>query len=317
MGKVKTFIQWLSKQSVAKLRVELVHSLLLRKYTEYSSEDFINSLKRVGICSGDSVFLMYSQDKIYSQTGKIIPLKSLLNDLICYLGENGTLMTLCFPIDRSEILTKKKVFNVKKTATESGILAEILRRKQGSQRSFNPIFSAISYGKKSKLFSSCHHQSPYPFDSQSPYYKIMIDGGKYLGIGVGFEAFTPCHMIEDHFKDKFRYKMYLDTPEKFTITLPDGSPKYVNSYTRSSDPLTSPMGGFNPLHYFDILNIESHKTLTRSGIKLFTFKIQDFFNAAVNIYELKSVTVWDTGSLFSLMDKKIRTWKNRLRIKFR
>jgi len=291
MSNIQTLTQWLSKKSIAKLRLSLLRPFLIRQYSDYCSEDFVMSLEKIGIYPGDSLFVMYSQDKIYLKTGKIIPIQALIKDLIQYLGEDGTLMALCFPIDRNKISQRTKLFNTKKTATESGMLSEILRRKKGSVRSLNPFFSAVSYGKKAQAFSGDHHQSPYPFGPMSPYYKIMVDGGKYLGIGVGFEGFTPCHMIEDHFKDSFKHTIYYHQPEQFTVILPNGGEKLVSTYMRN--PSTFPKGGYDPIYYFNLLNIPSSQSTTQSGIKLFSL-----------------ITVWDTGSLKFLISKKI---KNLLR----
>jgi aminoglycoside N3'-acetyltransferase len=297
-------IRWLSKQSFAKTRLILLHSWVIKQYCDYETADFISGLKQVGILPGDSIFVMYSQDKIYLKTGKLVPVKSVLNDLIDYLGEDGTLMALCFPLERSEIAAKKKKFNVQKSATECGLFSETLRRRRGSVRSLSPIFSSISYGKKSSIFSIYHHLSPYPFGVMSPYYKLMEDGGKYLGIGVGFEAFTPCHMIEDHFKYEFKHKIYCDAPEEYSVILPDGNLTSVVSYDR--DPITFPRDGYDPLYYFRLLNVSSRGVVINSGITLFTFRIQDFFNAAVKIYEEKEITVWDTGSLRFWVRRRIR-----------
>lgn len=304
MSYIQALARRFSKQSIAKFRLRFLRPLLAKKYTNYNSSDFLKSLERIGINPGDSLFLMYSQDQIYLKTGKLVPIKSLLKDLITYLGEESTLMTLCFPIDRDQISEKTKVFNIKKTATESGMMAEILRRKKGSVRSLNPIFSTISYGQKAQLFSGNHHQSPYPFGPLSPYYQIMGDGAKYLGIGVGFEAFTPCHMIEDHFKDEFKHKIYYEDPEEFTVKLSDGCEQLVSTYMRN--PATFPKGGYDPIYYFSLLDISNSQAFTQSGIKLFTFKMQDFFDAAVNIYTAKEITVWDTGSLTFNISKSIK-----------
>jgi aminoglycoside N3'-acetyltransferase len=297
-------VRWLSKQSFAKTRLMLFRSWVAKQYSDYETANFISGLKQVGIVPGDSVFVMYSQDKIYLKTGKLIPVKSVLNDLIDYLGKDGTLMALCFPIERNEIAAKKKKFNVQKSATECGIFSETLRRRRGSVRSLSPIFNSISYGKNSSDFSKYHHLSPYPFGVMSPYYKLMEDGGKYLGIGVGFEAFTPCHMIEDHFKCEFKHKIYCETPDEYSVILPDGSLTSIICYNR--DPITFPKDGYDPLYYFRLLNIASSEVVIDSGIKLFTFKIQDFFDAAVKIYESKKITVWDTGSLHFWVRRKIR-----------
>lgn len=301
MRYIQTLARGISRQSIAKFRLKLFRPFLAQKYIDYDSEDFVEGLERIGILPGDPLFLMCSQDQIYLKTGKLVPVQSMLKDLMAYLGEESTVMALCFPVGRDQISAKKKIFNAKKTATESGMLAEILRRKKGSVRSLNPIFSAVSYGRKAHLFSDSHHLSPYPFGPLSPYYQMMSAGGKYLGIGVGFEAFTPCHMIEDHFKKRFKHTIYYEEPEEFTVQSSDGCEQQVSTFMRN--PETFPKGGYDPIYYFNLLDISNSQTLTRSGVKLFTFKIQDFFDAAVHIYESKRVTVWDTGSLIFNLSK--------------
>lgn len=291
------------------IELKLLQSPVARKYSVYSPEDFQISLKAIGICPGDSVFVMCSQNKIYYETGKMIPVQTLLNDLINYLGEEGTVMALCFSINRDAITLREAVFDTRKTPTECGIFAESLRRKKGSVRSIHPIFSAISYGTKALEFSSSHHLSAYPFGEFSPYYKLMKENGKYLGIGVGFEAFTPCHMIEDYYKHQFKHRIYFDQPEKFSVITPTGKLQEITSYIR--DPATVPVD-YDPLYYFKLLNVCNTYTTTTSGIRLFTFNMREFFEAAIDIYDRKKITVWDTGSLMFLVRRTVKKLMRRL-----
>jgi aminoglycoside N3'-acetyltransferase len=303
-ARIKTFLKHILLRYPGYLKMKLLTPILRRKYYDYDTKDFISSLQKVGIIPGDSIFLMYSQDKVYFKTGKRISVNLLLQDILDYLGQDGTVMALCFSLDRRKIVAKESLFDIKKTPTECGILSETLRRKRGSERSLHPIFSAISYGKKAKFFSDSHHTSPYPFDSTSPYFKLMADGGKYLGIGVGFEAFTPCHMVEDYFKDEFKQKIYFDTPDKFSVVLSDGNCKSLDAYVRNHKTFTG--DGFDPIYYFKLLDIPHERAFTRSGINLFVFRIQDFFDAAIEIYQSQGITVWDTGSIHSQIKRRLR-----------
>jgi aminoglycoside N3'-acetyltransferase len=284
------------------LKLKVLRPILESVYSDYKTEDFIASLHGIDIHPGDSVFLMYSQDKIYAKTGKAPPISSVIRDLVDHLGEDGTLMALCFSHNREKITLKEEVFHCTKTPTECGILSEILRRRKGSIRSLHPILSTISYGKKAAEFSDTHHLSPYPFGPTSPYYKLMRDGGKYLGIGVGFEAFTPCHMVEDFFEKEFKHEIYFQEPQDFLMITPDGSTQTASLYVRNPD--TFPRDGYDPLYYFKLLNISSNQTFTKSGMRLFSFRMQDFFDAAIEIYREKYVTVWDTGSVWFNIRRK-------------
>jgi aminoglycoside N3'-acetyltransferase len=276
-----------------------------RNFINYDSAEFKQQLKLIGIYPGDSIFIMHSQDKIYLRSGKIISPQQILSDLIDYLGSDGTVMVLGFSLNGSKILAKESLFDVNKTATDCGILAETLRRKKGSVRSIQPFFSAIAYGKEANNLCADHHKSPYPFDKCSPYYRLTQNGGKYLGIGVGFEAFTPCHMVDDYYKEKFKHLVYYDTPEKFIAIDRTGAKCEYEFFTRN--PKTYPGSGvYDPHNYFRLLDIPYCQTITQSGVKLFTFQMSDFLDAAVRLYDSNGKTVWDTGSILFTIHREFR-----------
>ncbi|MEN6461511.1 MAG: AAC(3) family N-acetyltransferase [Syntrophomonas sp.] len=286
-------IKYLWKKLILKHQ-RLTSKFLSRLYSEYDSEEFKKGLESIGIEPGDSVFVMLSVDKVLLSTGHRIPVNVLLNDLIEYLTDEGTLMVLGFSVNRANIINGEKIFDLKKTATQSGILAEILRRKKGTSRSIHPFLSAIAYGKNADKYCNSHQESPYPFDKTSPYYRIMENGGKYLGIGVGFEAFTPCHMIDDYYKQDFKHNIYYDAPQLFTIIDYSGNYKQVECFVRNENTYPSL---YDPHYYFKLLDVPHvNLTLPNSGISLFSFEMKTFFKAAINLYDRKKITVWDTHS---------------------
>jgi aminoglycoside N3'-acetyltransferase len=274
-----------------------------RGYTSYQSEEFIESLGQIGILPGDNLFIMHSQDKIYINSGRVISPSVVLKDLLCYLGRDSTIMMLCFSPKREQIISGEEVFDVRKTATDSGMLSEMLRRKKGSHRSLHPIFSAVAYGPSAQELCSYHHLSPYPFDETSPYYKLMKSGAKYLGLGVGFEAFTPCHMIEDYYKSSFKHRIYLEKTQEFSFVNQDGERQYGNFFVRDLE--NFPVD-YDPHRYFSMTNVMSRKIVTSSGIRLCSFKIEDFFLSAIELYDKTKVTVWDTPSLAFRARRKVK-----------
>ena len=293
LRKLKFFLKGLASLKANFYKKGII-SLRIKKKNAYDSEEFKQGIKAIGITSGDSIFVMCSVDKIYYKTGKRIPVHIMLNDIIEYLGPSGTLMVLSFSENREAILRHKIRFDIRKTPTESGIFSELLRRKQAAVRSLQPIWSATAYGKKAEGYCNSHHMSPYPYDENSPYYKIMQDGGKYLGIGVGFEAFTPCHMIDDTYKNTFRHRMYFEQPCTFEVVDETGSLKKMQFYVRN--PATCPHE-YDPRYYFKLLNIPTRHIQLSFGMQLFSFIISDFYSAAIDLYDKKRITIWATGRM--------------------
>ena len=259
-------------------------------YTSYSSEDFTSALHSLGIAQGDSLFVMCSADRVYKKTGKQLPVHLVLKDLLEVLGEEGTLMVLGFSAERQKIISGERIFDVKKTPTQCGMFAELVRRKPGTVRSLQPIFSALVYGKKAEAYCASHHLSPYPFGEHSPYYLLTQDGGKYLGIGVGVEAFTPGHMIDDYYKHSYKHAMYVDTPREFQTVGYQNEHVVLRSFIRRT------IEGFPaPRHHFKLLNISSSHCTTRSGIYLFSMNMNEYLQAGIKLYAQKKITIWSTG----------------------
>ena len=272
--------------------ISYTYPLKRKYYTPYNSAEFKIYLKNIGIKKGDSIFVMCSANKIYRKTGYRLPVLTLLNDLLDVIGEKGTVMALCFSSNREKILTGEKEFNIMRTHTESGILSELIRRKSGSERSMHPIFSAVAYGYKAKEYCSEHHKTHYAFDQYSPYYKMTQDSGKYVGVGVGAEAYTPAHMIDDHFKNSHDYPVkYENFLRDFCITDVNDKKSVYKYHYRSS----AVKGIFSPHRFFRLLKINYTNTTLKSGVQVFSMSMSDYFYSGVSMYNDKKISYNITG----------------------
>ena len=261
-------------------------------YVPFDSTAFKVSLQKMGIQEGDSIFVMCSVNNIYRKTGYQLPVHIVLNELLEYLGPCGTITTLAFSADRQDIIDGVKIFSVRKTLTMNGMFPELLRRKTGAVRSLHPIFSAVSFGEKSNDYCNEHHLSPYPFGEQSPYRKITEDGGKYLGIGVGFEAFTPGHMVDDYYKNCFIHKMYEEKPRILLSVDQHGNKKKVETFVRRKH-LCVTATHRKTLNYFNQLQPIDHIDLGyENGIRLFSMNMNSFFKSAIRLYNDTGKTFW-------------------------
>jgi aminoglycoside N3'-acetyltransferase len=254
---------------------------------------------------GDTVFIMYTAKRIHKRCGRKIDANLVLDSILKKIGSEGTLVALCFSKDRNKILNKTLKYNVNKTPTMSGVLSELLRKRKAAKRSLNPIFSAVAFGKHADYLTNGHELDPYAFSSKSPYYKLVELNAKYLGLGLGFDAFTPMHILDDHYKEDYIHKLYNENEESFNIVDQNGNPLIVKSKTRTN---------FKSEHLQDIvtylkkLKITYRQTMTPFGFHLFSMNVKDFYNSAIEKYEDNGLTLWTTGS------SNFRRWLNYKKI---
>lgn len=168
---------------------------------EMSEEAFRAILTRdLGLRVGDTVLVHSSIDelKLGFPYGRVL---SILREIT---GPEGTLMFPTYPRRPSyEFLMGDEVFDVRKTPSYTGMLSELARRHPKAVRSLHPTKSVCAIGLHASELLNTHHESPYPFDSCSPYYKLMQYGGKTIGIGVSTMKLSFAHCVEDALKDRF------------------------------------------------------------------------------------------------------------------
>jgi len=164
----------------------------------------------LNVRAGDVVFVHSSVDrlKLDFRFSRIIPL------LFEVVGERGTLLFPTYPkLTSHEYLRSGEVFDMRKTPSYMGMLTEAARRDRRSVRSLHPTKSVCAIGPLACEITSTHQDSPYPYDSSSPYYRIMDHGGKIIGLGVSTESLSFVHCVDDALKSEFPVEPYV--PELF------------------------------------------------------------------------------------------------------
>jgi len=197
--RVKKFIRSYQQQQLKKA-VEALPKL--------SGSDFEKIIKDdLGLQKGDVVFIHSSIDHINLDFSffNIIPM------LLDAVGESGTVLFPTYPkLTSYKFLKSGQIFDVRKTPSFTGLLNEFARRYKGAVRSLHPTKSCVAIGKYARELTDTHQKSPYPYDSCSPYYKIMNYDGKIAGLGVDSTFISFVHCIDDSLKEKFPVKVYYD-----------------------------------------------------------------------------------------------------------
>jgi len=129
------------------------------------------------------------------------------------IGPAGTLLFPTYPnhrISSYEYLQQGNVFDVRRTPSYTGILTEFARRQSGAVRSLHPTKSVCAIGPTAKEITATHHLSPYPYDTCSPYYKLIERGGKIIGLGATTNYISFGYCVDDALKEKFPVRVYHD-----------------------------------------------------------------------------------------------------------
>lgn len=180
---------------------------------------------------GDVVFVHSSLDalRLGFPPFRLLP---LLRDLV---GAQGTLVFPTYPRKTSTaFLQDGDVFELRATPSYMGLLSELARRTPGAIRSLHPTKSVTALGPAAERLCSGHHQSRFPYDAQSPYYRFVQLGGKAIGLGVTTASLSFVHAVEDDLGERFPVHVYADRIFSATCVDGDGSRVVVN--TPAHDP---------------------------------------------------------------------------------
>lgn len=175
-----------------------------------SENDFRDVLTvDLGLTKGDLVYVHSGMDGLNLD----FPFYRILFLIQEVIGKDGTVLFPTYPnhhISSYEWLTQGNVFDVRKTPSYTGILTEFARRQRRAVRSLHPTKSVCAIGPAAQEITASHHLSPYPYDTGSPYYKLIGGGGKIVGLGVSTNYLSFIYCIDDALKEKFPVRVYHD-----------------------------------------------------------------------------------------------------------
>jgi aminoglycoside 3-N-acetyltransferase len=164
------------------------------------------------LTAGDLVYVHSGMDGL-SLSFPFYRILFLIQEII---GPSGSVVFPTYPnhrISSYEWLKQGNVFDIRRTPSYTGILTEFARRQRQAIRSLHPTKSVCVIGPAAKELTATHHLSPYPYDTNSPYYKLIAGGGKIIGLGATTNYISFGYCVDDAFKEEFPVRVY--HPELF------------------------------------------------------------------------------------------------------
>jgi aminoglycoside 3-N-acetyltransferase len=175
-----------------------------------TEDDFTDILAGdLGLAAGDMVYVHSGMDGLNLD----FPFYRVLSLIQQVIGRDGTVVFPTYPNHRMssyEYLLQGKVFDVRRTPSYTGILTEFARRQRQAVRSLHPTKSVCAIGPAARDLIATHQLSPYPYDTGSPYYKLIAGGGRIIGLGASTNYISFGYCVDDALKEKFPVRVYHD-----------------------------------------------------------------------------------------------------------
>jgi len=231
-----------------------------------SEEDFTDILiNHLGLYTGDVVYVHSATDRL----NLAFPFYRILSLIQETIGPSGTTLFPTYPnhrISSYEYLMQGIVFNVRTTPSYTGILTEFARRQRNAIRSLHPTKSVCAIGPAAPELTATHHLSPYPYDTGSPYYKLMAHHAKIVGLGVTTNYISFGYCVDDALKEKFPVKVYHDRIFEAPCINYEGEMVTVSTYAHDmSRVVHGDVRNFMKAH----VSAEACQDLTVKGMKFF------------------------------------------------
>jgi aminoglycoside N3'-acetyltransferase len=128
----------------------------------------VTAFREVGIKGGDKVFVHASMNRMgYIEGGA----EAVIAALMEAVGPAGSLFMPTFPTTGSmaSYLNSGRVFDVRQTPSQMGVISETFRKWEGVLRSLHPTNPIAGWGKDAEFFLRDHHKSPTPYGHDTPF----------------------------------------------------------------------------------------------------------------------------------------------------
>ena len=159
------------------------------RYRRYGEDELRAALDRVGVHSGATLFLHSAWDEFYNFDGSPMDLLELLRR---HVGADGTIAMPAYPLHPDP----EALFDVRRTMTGAGLIAEMFRRIPGARRSINLAHSVAAIGPNADFLVRDHHRSETPWDRYSPYARLSEVDAVVVSMGLppsfGFGTAQHC-----------------------------------------------------------------------------------------------------------------------------
>lgn len=184
----------------------------VRRFLAYDAEGLVRGLQSLGVGQGDTLMMHASWLPTNGFRGRPI---DFLNAIKTTIGAQGLLSapSLTYQNESSRDFLRRQVpMNVRRSASQMGLLSETLRRGRDTYRSLSPTHPVVAWGHRAEEFVQDHQHCLVPFGRNSPFDRLLERGGKILTVDAPFSTITFTHYVEDRISARLPFPLYEPEP---------------------------------------------------------------------------------------------------------
>ena len=173
------------------------------------------------------------------------------------------------------------VYDISNSKSTVGYLTEIFRKSSGVKRSKHPFSSIAAWGKDKEHFleNNLNRNMPLPHGVDSPYYKLALNSGKTILLGVTLRNATIRHTAEEVLDEDFSIPNFFVPHD---VIVKDNN-KLIGKYTfRHTDIRISQLYLSRPKVTKDWKDNEVFKTLHFNGVPVSCVLCKDAVSVILN-----------------------------------
>jgi aminoglycoside 3-N-acetyltransferase len=180
-------------------------------FLSYDAEQLLAGLRRLGVASGDALMVHAAFEPHHGFRGGITEAIDVFTRAV---GPDGHLLmpSLAYHDSLLAYLRRIERFDVRKTPTVMGLMAEFFRRRPGVLRSAHPAHPILVQGPRAEWFVEGHENSAHSCAAGTPFDKLLAVGGKVAFFNVSFAHFTFFHYLEHRVAPHLGFPLYHDVP---------------------------------------------------------------------------------------------------------
>jgi len=218
---------------------------------QFNATTLFEGLKSIGVARGDLVIIHSSYGELRTHIGDTLEPEGIIEGLLDLVGEEGTLAFPTHPAYPNEEISKDTMrdkefegvteYDVRKTRTWTGVIANKFLQREGVVRSRHPINSMAAIGPLAEpmMAKNVCGERPTACGEHSSWKYCSDKNAWIIGLGIDLvHSLTMIHVAEDnnqlHFPPEKWYRervfFVVDGEFKKNITVLERKPKWATHY---------------------------------------------------------------------------------------
>ncbi len=156
--------------------------------------DIAQGLAALGIAPADVILVHSSLNSLGEVEGGA---DAVIDGLLDAVGAEGTVIVPTLTGSPEDSPDNPPHFDVRETPCWTGVIPETFRQRWDAVRSLHPTHSVACVGPLAYDLVRGHEQCPTPCGRGTPYYRMAIEGGKIVLLGVDLNSCTTVHTVEE------------------------------------------------------------------------------------------------------------------------